>query len=333
MSTAVAERRERATKPVASATTARAVAFVAEHRAAARVLGRGLGDAIGEPDRFATDLRRGLADLADPAYRDGQALVAPGIGTTLGIRTPLLGAVASGLRAATRRDRPAPLLAVADRLLREDYLEAHWLAFGLLGRLGGDDPERAWQLLRRAARTAGDWITIDTLARPYAIGVLDAPYRWAELEQLVFSASRWERRLVASTIAALPHEGGDAGRTRDVVEQGLALLGRLIGDAEPDVQKALAWAYRPLAEIDPALTLAALERETGTASETGDGHRAWVVRDALAKLPAADAARLRDRLAGIRRAPGAPSTSEAAAVAARFGELPDPRHHPEPPLT
>ena len=316
----------------ASPVTARSVAFVAAKRPGARELGRSLGDAVGEPEQFATALRRGLDALADPAYQEGQAFVAPGIGHTLGVRTPLLGAVAAGLRSTTRRDRPAPLLSIADRLLRDDYLEAHWLAFGLLGRLVLVDPERAWQLLRRAARQAADWITVDTLARPYAIGVLDASFRWAELEQLVFSASRWERRLVASTIAALPHEDRRHRLLDDVRSAGIDLLGQLIGDSEPDVQKALAWAYRTLAGEDPAATLAALERETETAAATGDGHRAWVIRDSLAKLPRDDAERLRSRLDGVHRTPGAPATSAAAAIRTRFGELPDQRNHPEPPL-
>jgi hypothetical protein len=77
---------------------------------------------------------------------------------------------------------------------------------------------------------------------------------------------------------------------------------------------------------------AALADEAETAATTDDGHRAWVIRDTLAKLPDADAGRLRERLAGIRRRPGAPSTARGAATAARFGGLPDPTHWPEPPL-
>jgi hypothetical protein len=57
-----------------------------------------------------------------------------------------------------------------------------------------------------------------------------------------------------------------------------------------------------------------------------------VVRDALSKLDLGDAATIRDRLAGIRRRAGVPSTSRAALTAARFGALPDPALHPEPPL-
>ena len=149
----------------------------------------------------------------------------------------------------------------------------------------------------------------------------------------MFSPSRWERRLVASTIATMTHGNRRTGRGDEVVDRSLPLLGQLIGDDEPDVQKALAWAYRSLAQIDPLRTTAALRTETERAVATDDGHRAWVIRDSLAKLPTTDADDLRGRLAGIRRRPGAPSTSTASELAARFGGLPDPTHHPEPPLT
>ncbi len=329
------ERPERGAKPAAkhaSAATARATAFVAARRSAARALGVELAEHVGDPEGFVAALRRGLATLADPVYIEGQRFVAPGIGPTLGIRTPLLAAVGSGLKSATRGDRPAPLLAIADRSLREEYREAHWLAFGLFERLVLRDPERTWQLMRRAARAADEWVTVDTLARPYARGVLDARFRWAELEQLVYSPSRWERRLVGSTIATIPHTDRARGRTPEMATQGLTLIARLIGDAEPDVQKALSWAYRTVAEVHPEATLRALELETETAARHGDGHRAWVIRDALSKLPASDARRLRARLGGLRRSSSEPSTSEAAAIGARFGDLPDPRNHPEPPL-
>jgi hypothetical protein len=119
-----------------------------------------------------------------------------------------------------------------------------------------------------------------------------------------------------------------------VAAHGLEILGELIGDAEPDVQKALAWAYRSMAAVDRAATAAALERQTAIAAETGDGYRAWVIRDALVKLDPADAGRIRARLEGLRRRPGAPSTSVAAATAARFAsDLPLGMPLPEPPLT
>jgi 3-methyladenine DNA glycosylase AlkD len=316
-----------------SATTARAVAFVADHKPAAEALGIRLADDLQDPDALVDALREGLAALADPEYLAGQRFVAPGLGTTHGVRWPLLAAVIRGFRQATRRDRPTPLLFIADRLFREDHLEARWFAFALLERTLAVEPERTWQLLRRGAREAADWITIDDLAHPYGTGIAAEPYRWAELEQLVFSPSRWERRLVGSTIATMTHGNRRTGRGPEVVDHALPLLGQLMGDAEPDVQKALSWAYRSLAQIDRERTTAVLRTEADRAAATDDGHRAWVIRDSLSKLDTSDADHIRTRLAGIRRRPGAPSTSAAADVASRFGGLPDPAHHPEPPLT
>jgi 3-methyladenine DNA glycosylase AlkD len=317
----------------ASPTTKRAVEFVATHKPDAEALGRSLAEHLGDPDAFAAALRTGLASLADPEYLEGMRSVVPGIGEVHGVRRPLLAAVARGFRQETRRDRPTSLLFIADRLFREPHLEARWFAFGLLERTLAADPERTWQLLRRGAREAGDWATVDDLAHPYGIGIAAEAYRWAELEQLVYSPSRWERRLIGSTIATMTHGNRRTGRDPALVPTALGLLEQLMGDAEPDVQKALAWAYRSLAQRDLAATTAALRHQTDLAVEHSDGNRAWVIRDSLSKLAPVDADELRERLVGIRKRAGAPSTSPAATTAAGFGGLPDPRFHPEPPLT
>jgi len=319
----------------ADPTTARPLALVDDRRAEALRLGRSLADLTGDPEGFAQALREGCDRLADPEYRVGQRRIAPGIGALHGVRWPLLAAVARGFREATRDDRRTIWLPVVDRLYREPTLEERWFAFGMLERLLGVDPERSWQLLRRAAREAGDWITVDTLARPYGRGILAEDYRWAELEQLAFSPSRWERRLVGSTIATLPFVDRRLGRRPAVAHRGLALLDGSIGDREPEVQKALSWALRSLVLVDRGAVEAFCERQAARARAEDDGHRAWVVRDALPKLDAGLAADLRARLDGIRRRPGAPSTSDAAALVARFagpGGLPDPTAMSEPPL-
>ncbi|HLA16795.1 MAG TPA: DNA alkylation repair protein [Candidatus Limnocylindrales bacterium] len=313
-------------------TTTRAQAFVAARRPVAEALGRDLAELAADPDAFAAALTGGLRELSDPEYLEGQRRVAPGIGAIYGVRWPLIQAVAQGFRQATRRERTSNWLFVADRLLHDEHLEPRWFAFGLLERLVADEPERTWQLLRRAASEAADWITVDSLAHPVAKGILLEPYRWAELEQLVFSPSRWERRLVGSAIATAPHVNRKLGRQPEVVEHGLSLIEQLIGDAEPDVQKALAWALRTLAQIDTPAATDWCRRQAAIASLNDDGHRAWVVRDSLSKLEAPDAATIRATLAGVRRRSGTPATSEAATVAARFGTLPEPGRHPRPPL-
>jgi 3-methyladenine DNA glycosylase AlkD len=321
------------TTATASPITERAVAFVDAHKPDAEALGRRIADDIGDPDRFAAILRAGFAELGDPEYREGSRMVVPTLGPSHGVRWPLIQAVSRGFRAATKGERTSTWLFLADRLFREPEIEARWFAFGLLDRLLTDEPERTWQLLRRAAREAGDWATVDALAHPVGRGILLEPYRWAELEQLVYSPRRWERRLVGSTVATIPHVDHRRGRTADVAAHGLGLVRDLIGDDEPDVQKALAWALRSMAAIDRPATTAFLGAEAATAAATADGHRAWVIRDALSKLDPTDAERLRTRLEGIRRRARAPPTSRAAATADRFGRGLLGAPVEEPPLT
>ena len=281
-----------------------------QHKPAAEDLGRSLAELTGDPEAFARALNEGLATLADPEYLEGQRRIAPGIGDVIGVRWPLIEAVKRGFREATRGDRTSTWLFVADRLLREPPLEPRWFAFGMLERTIDDEPERTWQLVRRAAREASDWITVDALAHAVGKGILNEAYRWAELEQLVYSPSRWERRLVGST------DRDDAVRRppprprADRRGQRPGLIRQLIGDDEPDVQKALAWALRSLVLVDPAAVGDLLRRAGGhrRANERRPPRLGHPRRPFQAR-PADRAAPIRARLDGIRRRAGAPATS------------------------
>ncbi|MBI2781822.1 MAG: DNA alkylation repair protein [Chloroflexi bacterium] len=324
---------KRATAWPARPTADHGTATIAGREARAKELGGAVADHISDPVAFAARLADAFRELADPEYRAGQAFVAPGIGPTHGVRSPLQVAVRRAFERASRRVSPAELLQVADRLLREPEREARWFAITTLERTLAKEPERTWQLLRRAATDADDWITVDTLAHPYGKGILAEPYRWAELEQLTVSPSRWERRLVGSTIATMPFVNRTLGRKPEVAARGLALLGLVIGDREPDVQKALSWGFRSMAVVDLPATTAALRQEARMAANRGDGQRAWVVRDSLTKLDLPAAEEIREQLAGLRRRPGGPSTSEAAELAERFADMGLGRPMPQPPLT
>ena len=307
-----------APSPTQSAVTEASNRFVAEHLEQAVTLGARLAELVSEPDAFVKATRFGFTAMADPAYIDGVRTVTPGLGSVLGVRLPLLEAAHKQFRAATKQTAAPLILDVTDRLLLDEAADIRWFGMWNLERLLRKDPERTWQLMRCAAREAGEWISVDTLAHPYGAGILQEPRRWVELEQLVFSPSRWERRLVGSTLATLPHVRLAGARDPAVVAHGLALIGQLIGDHEPDVQKALSWALRTMAELDSETVVAFLETETATARDTDDGSRAWVIRDSLSKIHVETAERLRARLEGVRRRPGAPSTSRAAAAAAQF---------------
>jgi hypothetical protein len=285
---------------------------------AALDLGLRAAEAATDPALAARVLHEGLARLADSDTLSGQRRVAPGIGETMGVRQPLLAAVGRGLRRGMRQDSSAVRLDLAENLVRLAPLELHWLAFDVLADAIEAEPERSWQVIRHESHRAADWITVDSLARLAGHGILAEPYRWAELEQLVYSPSSCERRLVGSTIATIPFVDRVAGRQPAIAVHGLALVRELIGDDRPEVQKALAWAIRSLTIVDIDATVTFLRGEAAAARAGEDGNRAWVIRDSLGKIPSPVAAELRHSLSGIRRKPGAASTSRAAQTAATF---------------
>ena len=303
-----------------SEVTARAQAFVAERLPQANGLGQALGELIDAPEEFVAVARDGLIGLADEAYRSEQGRVAPGSGAVFGVRNPLLAAVTRQLHVALREGSDASALWLAERLVIEPEREFTLLAHACLRRSLPDDPERTWQLMRRLAHAAHEWISVDSLAELYAAGVLREHYRWAELEQLIYSATRWERRLVGSTVARLPYELPRTERARLASSPGLTLIKALMGDGDIYVQKALSWALRSWLEVDAGGVRELIRIEADDAARTDDGHRAWVLRDALTspQTDVAFAAEIRARLDGLRRDGRSPSTSQAAQTTRGF---------------
>jgi hypothetical protein len=302
--------------------TARAQALVAERLPLARGLGESLEDLIAYPEEFVAALRDGLQLLADDAYARELERVAPGGGAVIGVRQPLLAAVTRQLRRALRETSPALALNLAERLAAEKEREFAFFVHMTLEPVLAAYPERAWQLMRRLTREAGDWIRVDSLAALYARGILDEYVRWAEIEQLVFSRSEWERRMVGATIATMPFEVPGHRRAELQRLPALDLIRSLIGDASVTVQKSLSWSLRSWRDVDPRGVDELLRSEARRAAETNDGNRAWVIRDALKEqhtpVPVPLAAQLRAMLAGVRRAPGNQSTSEASEISDRF---------------
>jgi len=302
-----------------SDTSRQAAALVEARLPDATALGDELGDLIGEPEAFAITLRDGLRMLADRDHAAAQERIAPGSGEIIGVRWPLVHAIARALRLPFRESSPDMVLWLAQRLATEPAREVRLFALPCLAVTLPGDPERSWQLLRRLARGAGDWISVDTIAAVYAQGVIAERFRWAELEQLVYSDRRMERRLVGSTLARLPHALPRSRRLRLDPRPPLDLIAQLMGDADDQVQKALSWALREWSRVDRSAVGEWLDRQSVLAAATGDGHRAWVIRDALPAQPEPAAQAIRKRLAGVRRTAGAPSTSPATGIAQQFG--------------
>jgi 3-methyladenine DNA glycosylase AlkD len=304
-----------------SESSAKAHAFVSAHLGEASTLGERLAELTGEPEVYLGALVDGLRSLADPAYLELATRVCPETPARYLIRGPLTEAVSRPVRAALQEGSSVVALQLADRLARADHRDVRLYAHDPLRRALPDDPEMSWQIMRRLGHAAEDWIAADSLADVWASGVLADRFRWAELEQLLYSEQTYERRLAAATLATIPHRVPTAGRDELRPEgpgRALEMLRQLIGDAEPMVQKALSWALREWTLVDAAAVADFLRAEAAIAAAQRDGARAWVVRDALARQPEALAGELRAQLAGIRRDRNAPSTSIASTHAAAF---------------
>ena len=96
-------------------------------------------------------------------------------------------------------------LQLAQVLAAADHRDLRLQANDPLRRALPEDPEMSWQSMRRLGHAAEDWIATDTLADLWARGILAEDFRWAELEQLLYSLRTYERRLVPATLASLPH--------------------------------------------------------------------------------------------------------------------------------
>lgn len=296
-------------------------AFVSTHRGQAEALGAVLAELTEEPEAFVTALREGMAALVDPAYTAVSERVSPGVPAELAVRGPLVEAVQRPLKSSLREGSSISALRLAQRLIACEQRDLRLFALPCLRRALSEDPEQAWQLMRQMGRRAGDWVEVDALADVWARGALAEEFRWAELEQLMYSQHLYERRLMAATLATIPHRVPTARRSElrtGPGQRAMDMLRQLAGDAEEMVQKALSWAIREWTNVDPELTADLLREQTAIAVARNDGARAWVIRDALSNQPPDLADSLRRQLVGLRRDRQAPSTSIAAGRAATF---------------
>lgn len=300
-----------------------ASAFVAAHLDEATALGERLAELIDRPGEYLAALTEGLEGLAEPGYLEMVTRACPQTPARYLVRGALAEAMAKPVKAALAEGSSMSALQLAQVLAAADHRDLRLQAHDPLRRALSEDPEMSWQIMRRLGRAAEDWIATDSLADLWARGILAERFRWAELEQLLYSQQTYERRLVPATLATLPHRLPKARRSElrpEAVERTLELMRQLMGDAEVMVQKALSWAIREWTPVDEEAVAAFLRAETAIAADGRDGARAWVIRDSLSRQPDPLAAELRSSLEGIRRDAKAPSTSIASAHAAAFAE-------------
>ena len=252
-------------------------AVVGPPRRRRAALGRGgWPSSIHDPAGFVDDAARRLSSSwPTPSTATGSSAVAPGHRARARRARPLLAAVSRALPDATRRRRRRPLLYVADRLFREPR------ARGPLARVRHARAPR-----RRRARTdlaapppgraRGRRLDHRRFASPTPSARASSPSRIAGRSSSSSSTRRragsdgsWARRSQPSrSSTAAP------GATPRSLSTAWPPGPSLIGDAEPDVQKALSWALRRWCHRPWRRRGGSSTREAAVATATADGHRA-----------------------------------------------------------
>ena len=216
-------------------------------------LGREAGDLVHEPAVLATHRARGPRAPRRSRVPRGSAPGRPGHrdrSSACASRCSPPSAAASARRRA--QDRATTLLDVADALLREEVARA------ALARLR---PPRADD--RRRSRSAPG----SACGRPPPARATGSPWTRSPTSRAAASSPRptagrssnssCTRRPAGSgvssgsTIATIPHVDRRArSRARASPPTPSPIVAELIGDAEPDVQKALSWALRSMSVVD-----------------------------------------------------------------------------------
>ena len=221
---------------------------------------------------------RRLDRAGEDSYRQQIERLVPGI-RTRGVRVPKIPALVNAFAKEFRppfEDCCGMLDLAATHGSRDEMLFATFL----VARSKKVLVTLSWPRLTKWANAIDNWETCDQLAMAVAGPLVAADSKLVnELEALAKARKFWLRRFSVATAATL----NQRGHSHPVAT--LAVCRHVVGDNEPMVQKALAWAIRETCKSDPALAYEFLTRHKRSMTPA-------VLRDAAEKLSATDRKRL-----------------------------------------
>ncbi|MFH1680015.1 MAG: DNA alkylation repair protein [Candidatus Eisenbacteria bacterium] len=201
-----------------------------------------------DPRKKARETLRVLRSLRDPSgAAAGQRFFKEPV-DLLGIRAAVLDRLAKEIVRETRRIwswRDAVLF--CDLLAKDPHLEARALGYTVVGAfVEGAEPSLLPRIRGWLEKSCGSWAAVDTLA-PRVLGPLldHHPDRIPEVAEWTEAKSLWVRR--AAIVAFVPHarRGKHLGAVYEIA-------GRLLGDEEDLIHKAVGWVLREAGKADAA---------------------------------------------------------------------------------
>lgn len=230
-------------------------------------------------------LRARLHAEADPAVAEQYKKIAPTGGTVLGIKVPVLRAMAREYAGKGKRLGISEAAGMADAAFASGCREEMLLATFLLARYKSQLEASHWGKVDRWIDHIDNWEACDQLATGVAgemIGRATASQKqvWVgDLGRWTQSPNPWRRRFAVAATTALNQKG------RSDCQTCLRICERLICDGDRNVRKAVAWALREACKSDPEAVFAFLESNRGSMPRP-------VLRESAAKLTPAQRASL-----------------------------------------
>ena len=180
-----------------------------------------------------SSIKQALAAQSDEKAKGAVRKFVPTSQHVYGVRLPLLNLIVKEHREGG--------FDLAEALWNSGAFEEKLIAAKLLGSSCKKNPERALTLAKKFAAQVSDWAVCDTLGMQGVKGIaLEKQielFAWSN--KLVKSESLWERRL---GLVLLTHFVKDRN-SRTLIEE---TLGRLRGDKEHYVKKAVEWLQKDL---------------------------------------------------------------------------------------
>lgn len=195
------------------------------------------------------EIRKSLEANSDSAYRQDIKRFVPGSSPVIGVRVPTLREIVKKFKT----DHKELTLELACQLLtdfcnggcREEILVGVFLVATFRRKFSPENIPELWKDVGQWVDRLDNWETCDQLAMNVAGELVAIDLRITnELVIWARSENKWRRRFAVATVTVLNQKG------RRHIKETLAVCDPLMTDAEPVVQKAVAWALREATRSD-----------------------------------------------------------------------------------
>jgi 3-methyladenine DNA glycosylase AlkD len=211
--------------------------------------------------RQLAEIRRTFKENSDPERARNEKRYLKSPHKFFGVTLPFIRKAAREFRRANKDARPGYVFALASALWGSEYHQEKTLAIKILEEYKDCLDIDAMPMLERMLKEAAGWDHVDGIAIHLAGAVLERDGRaYKYLRRWSMSENFWMRRAaLISQILPFRHGKGD----NDLF---FGFAGRMLGEKEFFIRKAIGWTLRELSKSDPGAVFDFLMKHKDRAS-------------------------------------------------------------------